>query len=88
LLIEARRGAGIPAGIEFVDLGTGAGRQAERVDVPAHVVEVLRGLRVEAADGSDHLRAEQNVVHADDLEKQVDAGLVVDAGVEEDVGHD
>jgi len=44
-------------------------------------------MRVNAADGLDHFRAEQYVADVDDVEEQVDAGLVVHAGVEEDVAH-
>jgi hypothetical protein len=42
---------------------------------------------VVAADRAEHLRREQDVVRFDDRGQQVDAGLVVDAGVEEDVVH-
>jgi hypothetical protein len=45
----------------------------------------VAGLGVDALDGADHLRGEQDVVHRDHLRQQVDARLVVDAGVEEDV---
>jgi hypothetical protein len=41
-----------------------------------------------AAYGADHFGGEQEVVEVDDLEQQVDARLVVDAGVEPDVAHD
>src|SRR5690349_7989722 len=76
-----------PAGVELVDLGAVGRGQAEGVDVAAGVVEVMPCLRVDAADGSDHLRAEQYVAGVDDVEQQGDAGLVVHAGVEEDVAH-
>jgi hypothetical protein len=62
--------------------------QASRVDVPLGVVEVVTGLRVDAADRAHHLGAEQDVTGVDDLQQQVDAGLVVDARVEEHVLHD
>src|ERR1700728_3693543 len=57
--------------------------QAGRVDVPLGVVEVVARLRVDAAHGAHHLGPEQDVADVDDLEEQVDAGLVVDAGGEE-----
>ena len=63
-------------------------RRVERgrgVDVALRVVVVLARFRIDAAHGADHLRAEQDVVDRHDLRQQVDAGLMVDAGVEEDV---
>jgi hypothetical protein len=44
---------------------------------------VARG-RVDATHGADHLAGEQDVLDGDHLGQQIDAGLVVDAGVEED----
>src|SRR6185437_2123806 len=60
-----------PAGVELVHLGAYLGGQAERVDVAAGVVEVVAGLRVDAAHRPDHLRAEQDAVRVDDREQQV-----------------
>src|SRR3954470_24222942 len=62
-------------------------RSAERqlFDVAPGVVVVLPGVQVDPTDRADHLGAEQDVVHADDVEQQIDARLVVDAGVEVDV---
>jgi len=62
-------------------------RQAELVDVTLRVVEVVAGLRVDAPDRAHHLGPEQDAAGVDDLEQQVDAGLVVDARVEEHVLH-
>jgi hypothetical protein len=55
------------------------------LDVALGVVVVVAGLGVDAAHGADHLAGEEDVVHRDHLGQQVDARLVVDAGVEEDV---
>jgi hypothetical protein len=44
------------------------GSQAQRVDVPPGVVEMMPGLRVDATDRSDHLRAEHDIARVDDLE--------------------
>jgi hypothetical protein len=49
------------------------------------VVEGVAGGRVDATHGADHLRSEQDVLHRDHAGQQVDPGLVVHAGVEEDV---
>jgi hypothetical protein len=55
------------------------------LDVALGVVVVEAGLGVDAAHRADHLAGEQDVVDRDHLGQQVDARLVVDAGVEEDV---
>ena len=62
--------------------------EIECVDVALGVVEVVAGRRVDAPHRADHLGAEQDVVDVDDLEEQVDARLVVDAGVEVHVAHE
>src|SRR3954471_3271734 len=49
------------------------------------VVVVLAGLRIDAAHRAYHLGSEQDVLDGNHLEQQVDARLVIDAGVEEDV---
>src|SRR6218665_1984097 len=56
----------------------------QRIDIALGVIEILAGLRVDAAHRADHLAAEQDVPGVDHLGEQVDARLVVDAGVEED----
>src|SRR5262249_50421109 len=61
------------------------GAHAERVDVARGCVVVVAGLRIDAAHRADHLRGEQDVVGRDHLEEEIDAGLVIDAGVEEHV---
>src|ERR1700722_4222933 len=83
-------GAGSEAGVDaagvlFVDLAEVGCWQARLVDVSLRVVPGGAGLGVVAADGAEHLRGEQDVVRRDDRGQQVDAGLVVDAGVEEHV---
>ena len=45
----------------------------------------MAGLGVDAAHGADHLGSEQDVVHRDHAGQQVDARLVVHAGVKEQV---
>src|SRR5580692_1958600 len=75
-----------PAGIALenrVALLRPEGRQA--VDVPARVVVVMAGLRVDAAHGAHHLRREDDVLVRDDLGQQPDPGRVVNASVEVDV---
>jgi len=77
-----------PAGVALINLGAVGLGQAGPVDVALGVVEVVAGLRVDAPDGAHHLGSEQDVIGVDDLKEQVDAGLVVDARVEEHVLHD
>src|SRR6185437_10777837 len=55
------------------------------VDIAAGVVEVIAGLRVDTADRADHFRGKQNVLDGDDLRQKLDAGAVIDAGIEEDI---
>lgn len=57
----------------------------ERIDVALGVVEVIAGLWIDAAHCAHHFRAEQDVVDVDDFEQQVDAWLVINAGVKEHV---
>src|SRR5262249_28784323 len=59
----------------------------QRVNVALRVIEVVTCLRVDAAHGADHLRAKQDVVDVDHSHEQVDARLMIDAGVEEHVLH-
>ncbi|CCD95517.1 hypothetical protein BRAO375_4360016 [Bradyrhizobium sp. ORS 375] len=71
--------------IAFVDLVALLGRQLGGLDVALGVVVVEAGLRIDAADGADHLRGKQDVVDRDHAGQKVDARLVIHAGVEEDV---
>ena len=43
------------------------------------------GFRIDAAHRTDHFAGEQHVVDRDYLGEQINAGLVIDAGVEVDV---
>src|SRR5687768_16090391 len=72
------------ARVAFVDHLLLLGRQDRRgLDVALGVVVIEARLRVDAAHGADHFAGEQDVLHRDHLGQQVDARLVVDAGVEE-----
>ena len=55
------------------------------VDVALGVVETEPGLGVVALDRADHFRGEQDVVDRHHFGEEIDAGLVVDAGVEENI---
>src|SRR4051812_24321555 len=55
------------------------------LDIALGVVEIIAGLGIDAAHGADHLGGEQNILDRHDLGEEIDARLVVDAGVEEDV---
>ena len=48
---------------------------------------MVTGLGIDATHRSEHLRSEEDVVGVDHTAEQVDAGLVVDARLEEDVPH-
>jgi hypothetical protein len=73
------------AGIAFEDLLPLGIAQCRRFDVALGVVVVVAGFRVDAAHRADHFAGKQHVVHRDHTGQQVDARLVVDAGVKEDV---
>src|SRR5450432_434691 len=55
------------------------------LDVAPGVIVVVARFRIDAAHRTDHLAGEQDVVDGNHLGQQVDAGLVVDTSVEEDV---
>src|SRR3989441_6508404 len=74
-----------PARVALEDLAPVLVAEPERLDVALGVVEVVPGLRVDAPDRADHLGGEENVIDGDDLEQEIDPGLMIDAGVEEDV---
>jgi hypothetical protein len=85
LLLQARHPvAEHAAGIAFEDLLPHR-HQVGRFDVALGVVVVVAGFRIDAAHRADHFAGKQHVVHRDHLGQQVDARLVVDAGVKEDV---
>src|SRR5687767_3460289 len=51
------------------------------LDVALRIVVIMPGFRVDAAHRADHFGSEQDVFHGNDLEQQVDPGLVVHARV-------
>src|SRR5881409_422296 len=55
-----------------------------RIDIAPRVVVGVAGLRIDAAHRADHLGGKQDVLHRNHLRQQIDARLVIDAGVEED----
>jgi acyl-CoA dehydrogenase len=75
------------AHVALEDLGPVAVGQRRPVDVAPGVVPREVAVGVVAPHRAEHLRREQDVGRLDDRRQQVDAGLVVDAGVEEDVVH-
>ena len=52
------------------------------IDITFGVVELVAGLRIDAANRADHLGGKQDVVDGIDLGKQIDARLMVNAGIE------
>src|SRR6476659_2751266 len=78
-----------PHRVAFEDLLLVGIRQLCLVDVALGVVEAEAGLWIVAFYRAHHLRGEQDVVDRHHTGQQIDARLVVDAGVEEDVvAHD
>src|SRR5579859_2300844 len=74
------------ARIAFKDLGLVRCTQGRKsVDIAAGIVEVIAGFRIDAADRSDHLRGKQDVFDGDDLCQKLDAGTMIDAGIEKDI---
>ncbi|MNI46312.1 hypothetical protein D3C73_1007690 [compost metagenome] len=57
------------------------------VDITLGVIEIVSGLRIDPAHGTDHFGTEQDVVDIDDLEQEIDARLMIDAGIEKHVLH-
>ena len=55
------------------------------LNVALCVVVVVSRLGIDAAHRADHLACEQDVVDGDHAREQIDAGLLIDARVEEDV---
>src|SRR5689334_3194485 len=73
-------------GVGFVDCGLGVGGEVRGgVYIAPGVVVVETGLGIDAADRADHLAGEEDVPGRYHLGQQVDAWLVVDAGVEVNV---
>jgi aminopeptidase N len=73
--------------VALEDASAVLGVQRRLVDVALGVVPGEVAVGVVAANRAQHLRREQDVGRLDHGGQQVDAGLVVDAGVEEDVVH-
>ena len=85
-LLRGFRGGGRPAGRCARRSGLEPHRQTGGVvDVDLGVVVVVAGVGVDPADGADHLGGEEDVVGRHHVDQQIDAGLVVDAGVVPDV---
>src|SRR5512134_620378 len=68
------------ADVPFEDPALRAVVYCRGVDVALRIVVVVARLRIDAANGADHLRTEEDVVCRHHLEQQVDARLVVHAG--------
>ncbi|AMK25230.1 hypothetical protein K426_21614 [Sphingobium sp. TKS] len=60
----------------------------ERVDITLGIVEIMARRRINTAHRADHFRSEQDILVVDHVRQQVDARLMIDAGVEEDVVHE
>jgi hypothetical protein len=58
------------------------------VDVPLCVVEVLLCFGIDSSHRANHLRSKNDVVSRNNLEEQIDSGLMVHARVEEDIVSD
>ena len=56
-----------------------------RLDVALGVVVVVAGLRVDAAHRANHFGSKQNILHRDHGVEQINARLVVDTGVKENI---
>src|ERR1700691_743763 len=75
-----------PPRVAFVDLVAVLGTEiASRIDVALGVVIVMAGLRIDSPHRADHLAREQDVVDRNHLGQEIDARLMIHAGVEEDV---
>ena len=55
------------------------------VDVAPRVVEIMARLGIDATNGPDHLRGEQNILRWNDLQEQVDARLMIDTRIKKHV---
>src|ERR1700674_4941772 len=57
-------------------------QDSRTVDVPPRVVEIVAGFGVDALDGTDHFRSEQDVVRGNNFGHAIDSRLVVHTRVE------
>src|SRR5271165_1780468 len=74
------------AHIAFINVATLIGIQILcRLDVALRVVKVMTGLWVNATNRADHLAGKQDILGRDDPGQKIDARLVVDARIEENV---
>src|SRR6516225_6947357 len=74
------------AGIALENLAPlGIAQPRRLVDVALGVIEVKTGLRVDPLDRADHLGREQDVVGRHHFGEQIDAWLMIDAGVEKNI---
>src|SRR3984893_9758421 len=74
------------AGIALEDLALVLGSKPRHlVDAAVGVVIIMPGARIDALYGADHFRGEQDVVGRDHRGEQLDAGQMIDAGIEIDV---
>src|SRR5208282_3612949 len=72
--------------VAFIDLMALLGAEiARRLDIALGVVVMMAGFRVDPPHRADHFAGEQDVVDRDHPGQQVDARLMIDASVEEDV---
>src|SRR3974377_1331093 len=86
-----RRGLGLepaeyPARVAFKDFfPRGVVEPRRLVDITLGVIEIMSRFWVDTFHRADHFRGKQNIVGGPDLGEQVDPGLMIDAGVEENV---
>jgi len=74
------------AGIALIDRVTLLRIEVDsRFNVTLGIVIVVACLRVYAAHGADHLRSKQNIFDWDDTREQINARLMVDAGIKVNV---
>src|SRR5476649_2718902 len=73
------------ARIPLVNLVPLVGIDMRGLDVALCVVEIVARLRIDASYRTDHLARKQNVIDRNYAREQIDARLVIDAGIEENV---
>src|SRR5579883_2107239 len=74
-----------PPRIGFENLSALGLADRRLVDIPLGIVETEAGLWIVALDGADHLGSEQDIVDRHDAGEEIDTGLMIDAGIEEDI---
>src|ERR1700730_7335964 len=73
------------ARVAFEDLAAVAVAQGQGIYIALRIVEIMPGLRIDSPHRAHHFRAEDDVVGGNHLEQQLDAGQMIDAGVEEHI---